>query len=59
MRPDGREKGRMEKGRKEVDSGIHGRSGKVTLLRMKVVLAGLTCLETEERVRRAERVDEG
>lgn len=47
------------KGVKEEKSGIHGRSGRVTLLRMKVVLAGLTCLGTEERIRRAERVDDG
>lgn len=31
----------------------------MTFLRMKVVLAGLTCLGMEMRVRRAERVDEG
>ena len=40
-------------------SDIQGRSGRVTLLRMKVVLAGLACLATEERIRRAEREDEG
>ena len=47
-----------ERGNEEGIS-IHGRSGRVTLLRMKVVLAGLTSLGMEERVCRAERVDEG
>lgn len=38
---------------------LHGRSGRVTLLRVKVVLAGLACLGMEERRRRVERVEVG
>lgn len=38
---------------------LHGRSGRVALPRVKVVLLGLAWFGREERIRRAERAEDG